>query len=242
MVEMWIIKKLLRQFHVDVRDEYAGQKQLVKWDMGTNWSNFRGLKILEVKLQDVMGNWLACTLDQDQFYYLSNKRSKIEIKSVKVKICAGFGMFHSNSMFPAATTIYTYPLPLESTSAFAKKVSIGDETLSYQSVSKGHEGEDYDQLHPIALEVIPDFSKVDWKRYSRDAKLFEKRKGMLAVHYYTLDYSNIAALSEAQRSHYSFVIDQCLAQETSWQIDWGHRLEGPLRGQIDKRYSLRPLC
>ena len=241
-LEAWILKKKLSltQFHVE--DNHAKEKQsihLLCSNLPATWVQGE-----VYKMEGYPKGSYQLDKIHNEFFFLASKRGSIDLQGIRLFFKCGLGLFYGSKKFPTNLRIFTYPAIVNS-SSINNNISQAEEE-SILSSTKGHEsldGPDADQMMVTDLNH-PRWSRVDWKRFSNQNKLFERMRSTPMYSKTILDFSRLDSLSESQLSQLAFTLVEAYRAKNFWMIkkSQNQKLEGPYSKEKEMTYCLRLLC
>ncbi|MDH4467032.1 MAG: hypothetical protein QE271_03170 [Bacteriovoracaceae bacterium] len=241
-LEAWILKKKLSLVEFFVEDHHAQEKQKIHLHCGDLTVSWIQEQVFNLDAYP-KGKYRILNL-KGEYFFVAEKRGATDLSAIRLFFKCGLGLFHTSKKFPLSQLIYTYPAISKS---YVIKNDFSDEVdqsiLPSLKARESQNGPDADQMMVADLNH-PKWSRVDWKRYSHQNKLFERIRSTPLYTKIILDFSRLNSLTETEVSQLAFTLVEAYRAQNCWMIKKfpNQKLEGPFLSDKDKAYCLRLLC
>jgi hypothetical protein len=241
-LEAWILKKKLSLVEFFVEDHHAQEKQKIHFhcgDLTVSWIHDQVFNVAAYP----SGKY-SLHQSSGEYFFVAEKRGTTELTGIRLFFKCGLGLFYSSKKFLISQRIYSYPSISKS---YVIKNEYSDEVdqslLPSLRVRESQDGPDADQMMVADLNH-PKWSRVDWKRYSHQNKLFERIRSTPLYSQLIFDFSRLSSLSETELSQLAFTLVEANRVQNSWMIkkSQDQKLEGPFLSEKEMAYCLRLLC
>lgn len=146
------------------------------------------------------------------FYYQEKKRGMFELQKVSITFKSGFGLFFVWKIKNINSKIWIYPA-LARTDDIAWYKNFVDVGAHLWHRSRGN---DLDQIKN--WDSSSSWSRLDWKKFSKDKKLQEKVTSLGVSNEVMLDFYLLEEKSEFEISQLAYKLESCYFQECRWFI------------------------